>query len=129
MPAASSLLSARGDGLAGAATHGGAASPDSADGDSAPPLALSPRGEALIRAGSAEWRVWALSLGAPDMNWRTLTEKIWYPGYPAPAWVWQSTPAGDSFAAGKFSLVPLAVGTLKAAFCAMLFATPLNSCA
>lgn len=59
------------------------------------------------------------------MNWRMLTEKIWYPGYPAPAWVWQSTPAGDSFAAGKFSLVPLAVGTLKAAFCAMLFATPL----
>jgi phosphate transport system permease protein len=43
----------------------------------------------------------------------------------APAdYVWQSSSATDEFEP-KFSLVPLSVGTLKAAFYAMLFAMPL----
>ncbi|QSA20072.1 phosphate ABC transporter permease, partial [Vibrio furnissii] len=40
-----------------------------------------------------------------------------------PQYVWQSTSASDEFEA-KFSLVPIAFGTLKAAFYAMLFAVP-----
>jgi ABC-type uncharacterized transport system permease subunit len=39
-------------------------------------------------------------------------------------YVWQSSSASDEFES-KFSLVPLTVGTLKAAFYAMLFAIPL----
>ncbi|WP_376775528.1 hypothetical protein [Candidatus Sodalis endolongispinus] len=122
----------RGGVLAGALTPNGGTSPAATGGilpnpaaASAPMAALSPQGDALVSVGSDVWRVWALSPGSPELIWRTLTQRIWYPGYPAPAWVWQSTPAGDSFAAGKYSLVPLAVGTLKAAACAMLFATPL----
>lgn len=106
------------DAAGGGASHNPAAAPASL-------AALSPQGDALVSADPDAWRVWALSPGSPELGRRTLTQKIWYPGYPAPAWVWQSTPAGDSFAAGKYSLVPLAVGTLKAAACAMLFATPL----
>ncbi len=57
-------------------------------------------------------------------GWRTLTQKVWYSHYPAPAWVWQSASANGRDG-GKFSLVPLLAGTLKAAGYAMLIATPL----
>ncbi|GGA57305.1 ABC transporter permease subunit [Pelagibacterium lentulum] len=54
----------------------------------------------------------------------TLFGQIWYEGYSQPNWVWQSTAATDLFEP-KYSLVPLIFGTLKAAFYAMLFATPI----
>ena len=31
------------------------------------------------------------------MSWRTLFSKVWYEGYPAPEYVWQSTGATDDF--------------------------------
>ncbi len=49
---------------------------------------------------------------------------MWYEGYPEPEFVWQSTSASDNFEA-KFSLVPIAFGTIKAAMFAMLFSVPL----
>lgn len=51
-------------------------------------------------------------------------DKVWYEGYPEPKYVWQSTSGSDDFEA-KLSLMPLAYGTMKAAFYAMLFAVPL----
>jgi phosphate transport system permease protein len=53
-----------------------------------------------------------------------LWDKVWYEGYPEPKYVWQSTSGTDDFEA-KLSLMPLAFGTMKAAFYAMLFASPL----
>ncbi|MCU7376716.1 ABC transporter permease subunit [Paucibacter sp. O1-1] len=53
-----------------------------------------------------------------------LWQKVWYEGYPEPKYVWQSTSGSDDFEA-KLSLMPLAFGTMKAAFYAMLFAVPL----
>ncbi|NDL65396.1 ABC transporter permease subunit [Acerihabitans arboris] len=80
--------------------------------------------EGILGIDARGWRVWRLDTAFPDISWRTLTQKVWYHHYPAPAWVWQSTSAGGQDS-GKFSLVPLLAGTLKAAGYAMLFATPL----
>ena len=53
-----------------------------------------------------------------------LWSKIWYEGYKEPEFIWQSTSGSDDFEP-KFSFVPLAFGTLKAAFYALLFSVPL----
>lgn len=60
----------------------------------------------------------------PQLSWSALWNKVWYEGRTDPEYIWQSTSASDEFES-KFSLVPLTVGTLKAAFYAMLFAMPL----
>lgn len=60
----------------------------------------------------------------PEVSLSSLWQKVWYEGYPEPEFVWQTTSASDEFEA-KFSLVPIAFGTLKAAAFAMLFAIPI----
>lgn len=60
----------------------------------------------------------------PQLSFRALWNKVWYEGRSEPEYIWQSSSATDEFES-KFSLVPLSVGTLKAAFYAMLFAMPL----
>lgn len=72
---------------------------------------------------SGSYQTWRLDPGFPSVSWRSLFGKIQYEGYPEPAWVYQST--GDASSEPKYSIVPLAWGTLKATFFAMLFATPL----
>jgi len=60
----------------------------------------------------------------PQLSWAAMWNKVWYEGREDPEYIWQSSSATDEFES-KFSLVPLSVGTLKAAFYAMLFAMPL----
>ncbi|HFC9432000.1 phosphate ABC transporter permease [Vibrio cholerae] len=60
----------------------------------------------------------------PEVSFSALWQQVWYESYPEPEFVWQSTAATDDFEA-KFSLVPIAFGTLKAAAFAMLFAMPI----
>ena len=60
----------------------------------------------------------------PQLSFSALWNKVWYEGRANPEYIWQSSSASDEFES-KFSLVPLTVGTLKAAFYAMLFAMPL----
>ncbi|UPQ87430.1 ABC transporter permease subunit [Vibrio sinaloensis] len=60
----------------------------------------------------------------PEVSLSSLWQKVWYESYPEPQYVWQTTSASDEFEA-KFSLVPIAFGTLKAAMFAMLFAVPI----
>ena len=64
----------------------------------------------------------------PEISWSALWGKVWYESYPEPDYVWQSTSATGDFEP-KLSLSPLAFGTLKAAFYAMLLAAPLAICA
>ncbi|WP_223424863.1 ABC transporter permease subunit [Alcanivorax limicola] len=59
----------------------------------------------------------------PQISFRALWQKVWYEGRGAPDYVWQASSATDEFEP-KMSLVPLTVGTLKAAFFAMLIAMP-----
>jgi len=60
----------------------------------------------------------------PQLSFSALWNRVWYEGRAGPEYIWQSSSGSDEFES-KFSLVPLSVGTLKAAFYAMLFAIPL----
>ncbi|MCA1804213.1 MAG: ABC transporter permease subunit, partial [Xanthomonadaceae bacterium] len=60
----------------------------------------------------------------PDVSMSALWNKVWYEGRAEPEYVWQASSGTDEFEP-KYSLVPLSIGTLKAAFYAMLFAMPL----
>ncbi len=60
----------------------------------------------------------------PQLSWAAMWNKVWYEGREDPDYIWQSSSGTDEFES-KFSLVPLTIGTLKAAFYAMLFAMPL----
>ncbi|WP_158782626.1 ABC transporter permease subunit [Pantoea sp. BAV 3049] len=85
---------------------------------------FAPRGDGLLVERAGRWQHYNLSNPWPDISWRNLLQKVWYENYPQPDYVWQSTAANDDYQ-GKYSLVPVVVGTLKAAGLAMLFATPL----
>lgn len=60
----------------------------------------------------------------PEVSFSSLWQKVWYESYEKPEFIWQSAAATNDFEP-KFSLAPLTLGTLKAAFYAMLVATPL----
>ncbi|MEX2499912.1 MAG: ABC transporter permease subunit [Wenzhouxiangellaceae bacterium] len=60
----------------------------------------------------------------PEVSLKALWGKVWYEGRQDSDYVWQASSGADSFEP-KYSMVPLTVGTLKAAFFAMLFAMPL----
>lgn len=63
----------------------------------------------------------------PESSLKSLWGKVWYEGYQEPTYTWQSSSASNEFEP-KFSLTPLAFGTLKAAFYAMLLSVPLAIC-
>ncbi len=85
---------------------------------------FSPRGDRLVAIGSASIDVYKVSNKHPEISWSTLWGKVWYEGYEEPVYSWQSSSADTDFEP-KFSLQPLLFGTIKAAFYAMLIATPL----
>lgn len=90
--------------------------------------ALSPRANALVYEtadGKTHYR--SIANHHPEISWSVLWDKVWYESYPEPDYVWQSSSASSDFEP-KYSLMPLAFGTLKAAFYAMLVATPLAIC-
>jgi phosphate transport system permease protein len=88
--------------------------------------AISPRNNALFVTDAAGvLRYFDVRNEHPDFSLSALWHKVWYENRDAPEYVWQSSSATDEFES-KYSLVPLTVGTLKAAFYAMLFAMPLS---
>lgn len=88
-------------------------------------LALSADNQLLsLYQADGRLRLFRIDNPHPGVSWHTLWQKVWYEGRAAPDYVWQSSAAGDSIEP-KWSLVPLATGTLKAAVLAMLFAVPL----
>ena len=90
-------------------------------------IAYAPRSNALLLEQHGRLSFWAIHNEHPDISWAALWDKVWYEGYEEPAYVWQSSAANNDFEP-KYSLMPLAFGTLKAAFYAMLLATPLAIC-
>ena len=88
-------------------------------------FAISPRSNLLIGANSAtSISTYKLDNKHPEISFSTLWAEIWYEGYEEPLYSWQSSSADNDFEP-KFSLTPLAFGTLKAAFYALLFAVPI----
>jgi len=88
-------------------------------------LGYPPRGNAYI-AQDAQGRLHVAPLknDFPEVSFYATWQKVWYESYEEPAYVWQSSAANADFEP-KFSLAPLAFGTLKAAFYALLVAVPL----
>lgn len=90
-------------------------------------LAIAPRANALLVEAADGIRLWAIDNQHPEVSWTVLWEKVWYESYSEPEFIWQSSSASNDFEP-KLSLMPLAFGTLKAAFYAMLLAAPLAIC-
>lgn len=89
-------------------------------------LALSPiNGKALILSANGEMQEANVWNQHPEISFSSLWKKVWYEGRDAPDYIWQASSASDSFEA-KMSFIPLALGTLKAAFFAVLFAVPIG---
>src|SRR5690606_26589800 len=61
----------------------------------------------------------------PEISFSSLWQKVWYEGRSGPEYIWQASSGSDASEA-KMSLVPLSIGTIKAALFAMLFAMPLG---
>jgi phosphate transport system permease protein len=88
-------------------------------------LAFAPKADAVLVAdGRGSVGQWRVDNPHPEITLKTLFGKVWYEGYSAPDYVWQSTGGTDDFEA-KFSLTPLIFGTLKGTLYALLFAVPL----
>ncbi|WP_273528210.1 ABC transporter permease subunit [Pseudomonas sp.] len=96
--------------------------------DGAALAALSPRATRLLVESSQGLQRFVVDNPHPEISWSSLWGKVWYESYAEPDYVWQSTSANTDFEP-KLSLAPLAFGTLKAAFYAMLLAAPLAICA
>jgi len=85
---------------------------------------LSPRASRVLIEHEGSLQRLVLDNPHPEISWSALWGKVWYESYPEADYVWQSTSANTDFEP-KLSLSPLAFGTLKAAFYAMLLAAPL----
>lgn len=90
-------------------------------------IALSPRSNALLVEQDNKLSFWLIDNEHPEVSWDALWGEVWYEGYQEPDYTWQSSASTNDFEP-KYSLMPLAFGTLKAAFYAMLLATPLAIC-
>jgi phosphate transport system permease protein len=87
-------------------------------------MALSPRANRVLVESEGQLQRLIIDNPHPEISWSALWGKVWYENYDEPGYVWQSTSASTDNEP-KLSLAPLAFGTLKAAFYAMLVATPL----
>ena len=88
-------------------------------------LAFSPKSDGVVALDSEMvLSSYGIDNPHPEASFRSFFAKIWYEGYDGPGYVWQSTGGTDEFEP-KFSLTPLAYGTLKGAIYAMLMSIPL----
>ncbi|MBL4826520.1 MAG: ABC transporter permease subunit, partial [Spongiibacteraceae bacterium] len=91
-------------------------------------LTIAPRANALLtQKTTGEFTYWVLENEHPDVSWSALWNKVWYESYSEPEYIWQSSASNNDFEP-KYSFAPLAFGTLKAAFYAMLIAAPMAIC-
>jgi phosphate transport system permease protein len=90
-------------------------------------ISFAPRANGLLLEDSKGLHFFNVDNEHPEVSWSSLWGKVWYEGYQEPTYTWQSSAANNDFEP-KYSLMPLAFGTLKAAFYAMLMAVPLAIC-
>ncbi|MDF2179426.1 ABC transporter permease subunit [Aliiglaciecola sp. CAU 1673] len=66
---------------------------------------------------------WNVDNASSIVSFDSLWKPVWYEGYPSADYVWQSTAAED-LSQAKYSLVPLFIGSFKAAIFALCIAIP-----
>ncbi|RMI15345.1 MAG: ABC transporter permease subunit [Calditrichaeota bacterium] len=87
--------------------------------------AFSPKVNAIVAVNAENaFTLFRLENPHPETTVKTLFGKVWYEGYPQPAFVWQSTGGSDEFEP-KLSLIPLIFGTFKGTLYAMIFSVPI----
>jgi phosphate transport system permease protein len=87
---------------------------------------MAPRSNALLLLDeNQQFSLWAIDNEYPEVSWSALWGEVWYESRQEPEYIWQSSSASSDFET-KFSLTPLAFGTLKGAMYALLFALPLS---
>jgi phosphate transport system permease protein len=87
-------------------------------------LSISPRAKDLLVETNDTITHFKIDNEHPEISWASMWDEVWYEGYNDPNYTWQSSASTNDFEP-KYSLVPLAFGTLKGAFYAMLLAAPL----
>lgn len=88
-------------------------------------IAFNPRAQVLLtESASGQLHAYDVHNEHPEVSFQALWGKVWYESYDQANFLWQSSSASSDFEP-KFSLTPLAFGTLKGAFYAMIFAIPL----
>ncbi len=87
-------------------------------------VVLAPKDNGIYVLGQKELARWRFDAAYPEATFASLFLPVWYEGYVAPGYSWQSSSGSDDFEP-KLSLVPLVFGTLKATFYSMLFGAPL----
>jgi phosphate transport system permease protein len=97
---------------------------DNWSGDPISFAALSPKGDGAVVLAGDRMLDRSIDNPHPEISFRTLFLPVWYEGYAAPKWVWQTTGGTDAFEP-KMSLWPLIFGTLKATLYALLFSVPI----
>jgi len=91
-------------------------------------IAVAARGDGLlIEKADGGFAMFSILNRHPEVSWEAFWEKVWYENYQEPELIWQSSAANNDFEP-KYSLAPLAFGTLKAAFYGMILAAPLAVC-
>ncbi|MEO9654188.1 ABC transporter permease subunit [Marinomonas sp.] len=90
-------------------------------------ISFTPRANGLLLEDGKGLHFYYVDNEHPEVSWSSLWGQVWYEGYQEPTYTWQSSAANNDFEP-KYSLMPLAFGTLKAAFYAMLMAVPLAIC-
>jgi phosphate transport system permease protein len=89
-------------------------------------IGIAPRANAiLIEDADSNVQLWEVENKHPEVSWKSLWGRVWYESRDKPEFIWQSSSASSDFEP-KFSLTPLAFGTLKASLYAMIFAIPLS---
>ena len=88
-------------------------------------MSISPRAHNLMVVdANGQLTYWDVYNKHPEVSFEALWQQVWYENYEKEEFIWQSSAANDDFEP-KYSIMPLAFGTLKAAFYAMLLAAPL----
>jgi len=88
-------------------------------------LYFAPRADGAFVAGSGRLAELLIDNPHPEISFGALFSKVWYEGYPEPAFVWQSTGGTDDFES-KLGITPLMVGTLKGTLYSLVLAIPLG---
>ncbi len=88
-------------------------------------ITLSPHNDLLaLYTADGQIKSWHIENPHPEVSFKALWGKVWYESRSQPEFIWQSSSASDDFEP-KFSITPLAFGTLKATFYTLLTAIPL----
>ncbi|MGQ0700297.1 MAG: ABC transporter permease subunit [Panacagrimonas sp.] len=88
-------------------------------------IAFNPRAKTMLAlSADGQLRVNDVHNEHPEVSLSSLWGRVWYESYDEPKFLYQASSASSDFEP-KFSLTPLALGTVKGAFYAMIFAIPL----